>query len=274
MKISDLMNFLGENDIRPKKSLSQTFLVDGNILRKIVNTANVTASDRILEIGPGPGAITELLLDAGADVIAIEMDPILGGKLKRLKGSLHVIIDDCMKVDVPSLFKDQKGKVVANIPYQLTAPILAMLLPLHDSITSLTLVMQKEVAQRIVAKPHSKNYSPISLLAQFYSEPKLAFSITPNSFYPKPKIDSATVHFSLRKPPYACIETRFFHLVRTSFQQRRKMLTGSLRNELPRDVIIDILKKHKLPQTARPENLTLEVFAELAMCPPPQSGDS
>ena len=264
MKPSELMAFLGEHGIRPKKSLSQTFLIDGNILRKIITTSETTSGDHLLEIGPGPGAITELLLETGAKVTAIEKDPILGEKLKRFGGDLHIVIDDCMKVDIPALFPEKKGKVVANIPYQLTAPILAMLLPLHSSLTSLTLVMQKEVADRIVAKPGLKTYSPISILAQYYSNPKLAFTVNPNSFYPKPKVASAVVHFALKPPSYPCDETRFFHLVRTAFQQRRKMITSSLRNELPRETITTILKAANLPETARPENLTIETFAELA----------
>lgn len=268
MNLSDLITFLSENDLRPKKALSQTFLIDGNILDKLIETGEVTNEDRVLEIGPGPGAITERLLKKGASVIAVEKDPLLGEKLKRLSGTLTSIIGDCMEIDIPSLFPNQKGKVIANIPYQLTAPILAMLLPYHSHLSSLTLIMQKEVALRIVGTPGTKLYSPISMLAQFYSDPKYICTISPNSFYPKPKIDSSIVHFSLRKPPFKCDQERFFHLVRTAFQKRRKIIVGSLKEEIAKEEILAILKKHHLPLTARPENLSLEAFAELALAPP------
>ena len=268
MKPSDLSEFLHEAGIRPRKSLSQTFLIDGNILDKIISTADVSSKDHILEIGPGPGAITERLLSKGSKVTAVEMDATLGNKLSRFAGNLTVIIDDCMHIDITNLFSGHPGKVVANIPYQLTAPILAMLLPLHKHLTTLTLVMQKEVATRIVAKPGSKTFSPISILAQYYSVPKLSFSISPNSFYPKPKIESAVVHFTLKKPDSTIENTaRFFHIVHTAFQQRRKMLTTSLKNEISRTDIHKVLKVFHLPETARPENLTIEAFAALAKCP-------
>jgi 16S rRNA (adenine1518-N6/adenine1519-N6)-dimethyltransferase len=257
MKPSELFSFLSDSNIRAKKRLSQNFLVDQNIVDKLIAKAN--PGETIIEIGSGPGAITEKLLEKGCRVIAIEMDTALASKLSRFTGDLTVINDDFFAVD---LEKWGPAKIISNIPFHLTAPILAKLLPMHKTFSSLTLVMQKEVADRIVCPPGSKQYSSLSILAQYYSTPRYSFTISRNCFYPRPDITSAAVEFTLKQPEEMCD----FTLIRKAFGQRRKMLTTSLKEMLPKETVQEILRNEGHAIDARPEALSIKTFSTLSHC--------
>lgn len=265
-KASELRGFLDSLGVDARKGLSQNFLIDGNILRKIVAVADIHPGDAVLEIGPGPGALTEMLLEKGAYVTAIELDQTFSQALLRLQTTdnrLEVIHADVLSVDMAQLLGDKKYKVVANLPYHITTPILAMLLPFYPQISSLTMMVQKEVAERMVAAAGSPNYSSLSVFISFYSQAKLCFTVEPTCFYPRPKIQSAVVLCTLCPPPSVSSIPDFFILTRRAFQHRRKMLRASLKELYNPQQIEQALETLKLPPTARPEELSLNQFLEL-----------
>lgn len=264
-KPSELLNFLQSLGISPKKSLSQNFLLDRNIIDKIVAVSHVQASDHILEIGPGPGSLTEALLEKGAKVVAVEKDKILAEALKRLKGSLTVFSADILKFSLQDAlqkeFEGQKGKVIANLPYHITTPIITTLLPMNNLFTTITVLVQEEVARRFTASPGSKEYGSITLFLRFYSNPVYAFTVSHNCFFPKPSVESAVVTFTLKEPPAVSDREKFFTLIHTAFQQRRKMMRASLKALYPG--VSAALEKLGLNPQARPEELALEDFISL-----------
>ena len=266
---STLLSFLKTNNLKAKKSLSQNFLVDGNILQKIITTAKVSSDDVVIEIGPGPGALTEQLLKTEATVIAIEKDTEFAKQLSRLQtpdNRLIIINKDVLDVSFPEILapilsKEKKAKVVANLPYHLTTPIMTSLLPLQDLFLSLTIMIQKEVAKRCVALPSTKDYSSLTIFIKYHGEAKYAFTVSSQCFFPKPKVDSAILQINLQpKPALSCSEDVFFTCIRTGFGQRRKMLTTSLKKLYPRETLVKALKEINLLETVRPENLSLENF--------------
>ncbi|MCK4934700.1 MAG: ribosomal RNA small subunit methyltransferase A, partial [Simkaniaceae bacterium] len=194
---SSLLAFLSENTVYPKKHLSQNFLIDGNIIKKIILAAAVKPNDLIVEIGPGPGVLTEALLQKGATVIAIEKDTLFANKLHRLaedRSKLTVYSQDILTFPLEETLKnypDKQVKVISNLPYHLTSPIIEKLIPLYQIISTLTLMVQKEVGKRCTAEVNSKNYSSFPLFLQYYSTPKYLFSVSASCFLPKPKVDSA-----------------------------------------------------------------------------------
>jgi 16S rRNA (adenine1518-N6/adenine1519-N6)-dimethyltransferase len=265
-KPSELLQFLESLGISPRKGLSQNFLIDGNILRKIIEAANVQPGDLVLEIGPGPGSLTELLLAAGAKVIAVEKDPILAEALKRLNtnGNLEVFCQDIMEFPLQEVFKEQKkGKVIANLPYHLTTPIIAMLAPLNHLFSSLTLMVQDEVGRRFTASPGTPAYSSFTVFLEFYSNPSYAFKVSRNCFYPPPKVDSAVVHLALKTPPAIEDKRAFFDMTRTAFQQRRKMIKVSLKELYSSEKVMRALGELDLNPHARPEDLSLTQILSL-----------
>ena len=264
-KPSELHAFLKEMDIQPKRGLSQNFLIDGNILRKMVEAATLEADDLVLEIGPGPGVLTEALLKTGAEVIAIEKDPTLAHHLKRLQnGKLQIISSDFRSVCLPSLLQNKKAKVLANIPYHLTGIILQKLLPMHTQIQSIHLMIQKEVGDRCTAKVGTKDYSSFTLFTHYHSTPAVLFKVPPSCFYPKPKVDSAVLELKLRPPPFKTPYEPLFTLIRAAFQKRRKMLRSSLKNFASPNQIEEILSQIGKSPTSRPQNLTLEDFSQFS----------
>lgn len=265
MKGSDLRLLLDELGTTAKKGLSQNFLIDGNILRKILKTASIQPGDQVLEIGAGPGALTQCLLEAGASVTAVEIDPIFAKALNRLQTSpprLHIIAQDVLKVSLDELLLSHPWKVVANLPYHITTPILTKLLPLYPRIKSVTAMVQKEVAFRLVAAPRTPEYGSLTLFAHFYSTPHHSFTVAPTCFYPQPKVDSSIVHFELKKPPQNISQEEFFELTRTSFQQRRKMLRVSLKALHAPQVVEAALTAIGISPLARPEELSMEQFLQ------------
>lgn len=270
-KPKELFSFLSEMGIHPKKGLSQNFLVDGNILRKIIKTADVLPGDLVLEIGPGPGSLTEELLAAGAHVIAVEKDAALASALKRFKtkeNNLDIFTADIMDFPIDAVLKQilkpgQKAKIIANLPYHLTSPILIELIPKTDLISSIVVMVQKEVAERLTALPGSHHYSSMTVLLNFYSHPEYAFTVSRQCFYPKPKVESAVIILNLKPPPYISNPERFFILTRTAFGQRRKMMRSSLRSIYSPEAVMKCLEEIGCNPQIRPEELSLTQFMEL-----------
>jgi 16S rRNA (adenine1518-N6/adenine1519-N6)-dimethyltransferase len=263
---SDLHAYLNEKGVAPKKRLSQNFLIDGNIIAKILHTAQIQPDDLVIEIGPGPGALTQALLAQGARVIAIEKDRALAADLERLQTPderLTVLCQDALTLSYPSLLKGKQAKVVANLPYQITTPLLITLLPLYPTLTSLTVMVQKEFADRLRASPKTADYGSITLFMNFYGAITHHFVVSPHCFYPKPKVHSTVIHCQLKSACLAEDAERFFVLTRSAFQQRRKMLKVSLRHLYSITQIEEGLEQLKLPPTSRPEELSLEQFLAL-----------
>lgn len=270
-KPSELRLFLDRLGIAPKKGLSQNFLIDGNIIRKIVSTSEVNSHDIVVEIGPGPGSLTQALLETGASVLAIEKDFILSKELERLQTpseQLKVFCSDILTFPLEQelskiLPKGAKAKVIANLPYHLTTPIIALLVPFRSLFSSLTIMVQEEVARRMTAEPNTPDYSSLTLFLQFFTEPHYLFKVSRKCFYPAPKVDSAIVQLQLREPPLEEKEfSSFFTLTRKAFEQRRKMLRASLKELFPSPIIEEALTSMGVNPLSRPENLSLHQFLQ------------
>lgn len=270
-KPSELQAFLKELGIQAKRGLSQNFLIDGNIIHKIVQTASASPGDSIIEIGPGPGALTEALLESGAAVTAIELDSTFAEALKRLQTTdkrLQVVNADILEFPLLELLqKHQQGqkkvKVVANLPYHITTPILALFLPLHQWIDSLTIMVQKEFSDRMTAQKGTKDYSSFSVFLQFYSAVQGSFTVSPNCFFPRPKVHSSVVHCKLHPPLMEKNINAFFQLTRTAFGQRRKMLRSSLKDLYSPERVEQALLQIGHSATERPEELSVGEFISL-----------
>ena len=266
-KPSELRQFLDQLGINPKKALSQNFLIDGNIIRKIVKAANVGPQDQVLEIGPGPGSLTEALLDKGAFVLAVEKDPILAQALERLQGSsghLEIHCEDILRFSIRDhIRKGSKAKVIANLPYHITTPIVLKLVLCREMISHIVIMVQEEVARRMVAQPGTSDYGSLTLFLNFYTHVTYGFSVSRNCFYPIPKVDSAVVIFELKEPPKVSDETQFFVMTRKAFEQRRKMLRSSLRALYLPELIEQGLKAIDKSPLSRPEELSVDEFIAL-----------
>lgn len=270
-KPTELHQFLEQLGVHPKKGLSQNFLIDGNILRKIAATAHTVPGDIVMEVGSGPGSLTEELLNHQAQIIAVEKDPVFAQALERLKtdtNHLEVFCDDILTFSVeeklkPYLKDGKKAKVIANLPYHLTTPIIAQFVEQRHLFSTLVLMVQEEVARRFVAKPKTSEYSSFTVFLNFYTKAKYGFMVSKQCFYPSPKVDSAIVILELKEPPKVSNEEAFFKLTRTAFGQRRKMLRSSLRELYsPRDIEESLSAIGQSP-TARPEELSLDDFLKL-----------
>ena len=264
MNLSELIPFLNSIGARPKKGLSQNFLVDQNIVKKMAQTADVQPNDLVLEIGPGPGALTQMLLERGAHVFAVERDSALAEKLSRFQtedNRLSIFDADFLKFPLEKL--PSSLKAVANLPYHITTPILEKIFEASSQFSSVTFMVQKEVGDRMMANARSKDFSSLSIFVQFYAELDSFFKVSSNSFYPKPKVDSVVLRLNIRKPPLETEEaTLFFKIVRRAFQQRRKMISSSLQELIP----IAVLKQALLDlghEKARPETLSLDQWLKL-----------
>jgi len=280
-KPSDLQTFLKEWGLYAKKGLSQNFLIDGNIIQKIIDAAAIKAGDFVVEIGPGPGALTQGLLDRGAHVLAIEMDPLFAQALSRLQSPdqrLEVVCADILQYPLARALHNKKAKVVANLPYHITTPILTLLLPLYCSIESLTIMVQKEFADRMRAKTGTPEYSSFTVFLQFYATLDKSFVVSPNCFYPKPTVHSCVASCKLHPPRLSSNDAElFFQLTRTAFGQRRKMLRTSLKDLYGIKNIEQALLQIGHPATQRPEELSIDDF--IALCAilnnrkhPPEAG--
>ena len=264
---SELRAYLETLGVRPKKSLSQNFLIDGNILKKIAKLADLQSGDLVIEIGPGPGVLTELLLEKGCSVIAIEKDRVFAKSLVALKEKglpLEVHSADIMDFDLEGAIRakgfKEKAKVVANIPYHLTTPIIQKIFALSRFIQSATLMVQDEMAKRCIAAPGSKDYSSFSIFLQYYSNPHYGFFVPSGCFYPSPKVGSAVIFLDLVKKYQVSDEEKFFQMTRTAFGQRRKMLKSSLKDIFEGEKIEKALGTLGLSIKCRPEELSLEAW--------------
>lgn len=267
-KPSVLHNFLSQINANPKKNLSQNFLIDKNIVNKILEAAEVKKDDFIVEIGPGPGVLTEALLNLGAFVFAIEKDNKFAQALSRFQTydqRLTVFENDALNFDFSILMKTDKPlKLIANLPYNIATPILINLLPKHTLFSSITVMVQKEVGKRLLAKPSSKDYGSLTIFTNFYSNPRLRFHINPHCFYPAPKVVSSVITFFLCQPDQNIkSENGFFTFVRQCFQQRRKMIKNSLKSFYSLDMISTGLNAIHRSNKIRAEDLTLDEFVLL-----------
>lgn len=247
-----------------KRYLGQNFLYDPSILKRIIQVAQLSKNDLVVEIGPGPGRLTKLLAEKVKKVIAIEIDKKFFDKLhKELEGykNIELILGDALKYPYESL---PEFKVVANIPYYITTPIIFRLLSVKNNLKSMTLTVQKEVAERIVATPKEGNYGILSIIAQYYAEPKLKFLISRRAFRPVPRVDSAVIHIKVLERPSVTVrnEDMFFKVIKTAFSQRRKMLSNSLKS-ISED-IKDRLIMAGVDPDRRPETLEIKEFAKLS----------
>lgn len=259
-----------------QKKFGQNFLIDTHVLDKIIHSANITKEDFILEIGPGIGTMTQYLAESANKVIAVEIDkmliPILEDTLSSYD-NVSVINEDILSLNINELIEKENNKkpikVVANLPYYITTPIIMGLFENHVPIESITIMVQKEVADRMQALPGSKNYGALSLAVQFYCEPYIVANVPPNCFMPRPNVGSAVIRLTSHKerPVNVLDEKRMFQLIRASFNQRRKTLVNGLNNaaDIPynKDDILFCLEKMNLSPNIRGEALTLYQFAEL-----------
>jgi len=247
-----------------KRPFGQHFLFDPNILKKIIAVSGVSKSDTVVEIGPGLGTLTKFLAHYAGRVTAIELDKKLIGKLDDIFGNdrnVEIIQGDAMKFPYETI--EGEFRVVANIPYNITTPLIFKLLEFRDRMPSMTLLMQKEVARRIIALPGSKEYGVLSISTQLYTRPSIKFNVSRKAFLPPPKVDSAVVHFEVSPTPLFDVrdEAFFLSVVKTAFLKRRKMLSNSLKEF---EGITEALDKAGIDPKVRPEELSAEDFTRLS----------
>ena len=259
-----------------QKKFGQNFLIDSNILEHIVDAADVTEDDCVLEIGPGIGTMTQYLCERAREVVAVEIDknliPILADTLSSYQ-NVTVINEDILKVDINKIAQEKNQgrpiKVVANLPYYITTPIIMGLFESHVPLDSITIMVQKEVADRMQVGPGTKDYGALSLAVQYYAEPYIVANVPPNCFMPRPAVGSAVIRLTRhQKPPVEVMDEKLmFRLIRASFNQRRKTLANGLKNSgelnLSKEVITVAIEKLGKGSSVRGEALDLEEFARL-----------
>ncbi len=260
-----------------QKKFGQNFLIDTHVLDKIIDASGVTEDDFVLEIGPGIGTMTQYLCERAREVVAVEIDknliPILSDTLKNYS-NVTVINEDILKLDICKLAEEKNQgkpiKVVANLPYYITTPIIMGLFESHVPIDSITIMVQKEVAERMQEGPGSKEYGALSLAVQYYARPEIVANVPPNCFMPRPNVGSAVIRLTRHEKPPVEVEDEklMFRIIRASFNQRRKTLANGLNNSqeihLPKEVIQESIVSLGVPENIRGEALSLEQFAELS----------
>ena len=257
-------------DIKMSKKLGQNFLIKRGIVDEIVHAAELTVGEPVLEVGPGIGTLTQGLAQSGADVTAIELDRRLLEVLDTTLASydnVRIIYGDVLKLDVPTIMNHKPFKVVANLPYYITTPIIMSLLESKLPIERLVVMVQKEVALRMVAKPGTKDYGALSVAVQYYTEPDIVLDVPPKSFLPAPAVTSSVIRCILRdKPPVDVIDEKlFFRVVKAGFAQRRKTFANTMRTTgLSKEQIEDILVKANIDGQRRGETFSLQEFADVA----------
>lgn len=256
---SEVRHILDKLHLFPKKRLSQNFLIDGNIVEKVLSLSDISNQDTVLEIGPGLGVMTQAIMAKGAHVIAIEKDARFIPHLRSLGKKLELYEGDFLDFPLDKI-EHKKMKVISNLPFKVAAPIIAKLLSHYYMFTSLTIMVQKEVAQRMIAKPRTKDYSSFSVLVQYYSFPKFLFDVSCNCFFPRPQVTSSFIRLDLQKQLSINDHTHFFSFVRACFQKRRKMLSTSLKELYPKNIVQETLQELSLSFQARPEELSVEDF--------------
>lgn len=260
-----------------QKKFGQNFLIDPHVLDKIIRAAEITEDDFVLEIGPGMGTMTQYLAYAAREVCAVEIDksliPILEDTLSDYD-NVTVINEDILKVDIAKLAEEKNGgrpiKVVANLPYYITTPIIMGLFESHVPVESITVMVQKEVADRMQEGPGSKEYGALSLAVQYYAKPEIVINVPPSCFMPQPKVGSAVIRLTRHSEPPVTVKSEklLFQVIRASFNQRRKTLANGLANYgafgLPKEELQACIEKLGVPVNIRGEALSLEQFAQLS----------
>ncbi|MBQ9989377.1 MAG: 16S rRNA (adenine(1518)-N(6)/adenine(1519)-N(6))-dimethyltransferase RsmA [Lachnospiraceae bacterium] len=274
---SNTIEILQKYQFHFQKKYGQNFLIDTHVLEKIIREAQITKEDCVIEIGPGIGTMTQYLAEQAREVVAIEIDknliPILQDTLSAYD-NVTIINEDVLKVDINKLAEEKNGgrpiKVVANLPYYITTPIVMGLLESRVPLDSITIMVQKEVADRMQEGPGSKDYGALSLAVQYYAKPEIVANVPPNCFMPRPNVGSAVIRLTCHeKPPVEVKNEKFmFDLIRASFNQRRKTLVNGLGNaaslNLTKEQVAAALESMGLPPAIRGEALSLEQFAELS----------
>ncbi len=270
------IEILQKYNFRFQKKFGQNFLIDTGVLEKIVDASEIGEDDCVLEIGPGIGTMTQYLAEAARHVVAVEIDqnliPILEDTLSEYD-NVTVLNEDILKVDIAALAAEYNQgkplKVVANLPYYITTPIVMALLEGEAPIASITIMVQKEVAERMQEGPGSKEYGALSLAVQYYAEPQIVANVPPNCFMPRPAVGSAVIRLKLyEQPPVAVNDpTKMFTVIRAAFNQRRKTLSNALQNGgigVTREQVNSALQGMNVSETVRGEALSLEQFARLS----------
>ena len=261
-----------------QKRFGQNFLIDTRVLDKIISASGITKDDMILEVGPGIGTMTQYLCESARKVVAVEIDknliPILENDTLKEYDNVRVINEDILKLDINKLVEEENDgkpiKVVANLPYYITTPIIMGLFESHVPIESITIMVQKEVADRMQVGPGTKDYGALSLAVQYYAKPEIIANVPPNCFMPRPNVGSAVIKLTRHEqvPVEVKDEKLMFKLIRAAFNQRRKTLQNSINNSpelnLNKEQVVEALDKMGLSQTIRGEALSLEQFATLA----------
>ncbi|NLN41413.1 MAG: 16S rRNA (adenine(1518)-N(6)/adenine(1519)-N(6))-dimethyltransferase RsmA [Clostridiales bacterium] len=272
-----IKEILEKHNFRFSKSLGQNFLIDRNIVEKIMEGAQVTQGDRVLEIGPGIGTLTQELISRGAKVVAVEIDKNLLPILAETLGTppnLSIVHGDILKIDIQGLvnefFEGKEFKVVANLPYYITTPIIMRFLEEYLPFTTLTVMIQKEVAQRMAAKPGQKEYGSLSVAIQYYTKPRLVCRVPSSVFMPRPKVDSIVIALDrLDEPPVAVYDRDlFFKVVKAAFAKRRKTILNNLTSgdlkEWDKEKILEVLESSGIDPQRRGETLNIQEFATIA----------
>ena len=257
-------------DIKMSKKLGQNFLIKRGIVDEIVKAADLQAGEPVLELGPGIGTLTQGLAQSGANVTAIELDTrlleVLDTTLAQYS-NVNIVHGDVLKLDVPSIMNHEPFKVVANLPYYITTPIIMSLLESRLPIERLVVMVQKEVALRMVAKPGTKDYGALSVAVQYYTKPDIVLDVPPKSFLPAPAVTSSVIRCVLRdKPPVDVVDEKlFFRVVKAGFAQRRKTFANTMKTTgLSKDRIEELLVKANIDGQRRGETFTLQEFADVA----------
>lgn len=279
------IEILQKYNFRMQKKYGQNFLIDIGVLNRIVDAAEITGEDCVLEIGPGIGTMTQYLAERAGEVVAVEIDknliPILKDTLSGYD-NVTLINEDILKVDINKIVEEKNGgrpvKVVANLPYYITTPIIMGLLESHVPLENITVMVQKEVADRMQVGPGTKDYGALSLAVQYYAKPEIVANVPPNCFIPRPNVGSAVIRLTRHAEPpvHVTDEARLFALIRAAFNQRRKTLVNALSNApglgITKEQAAEVLERLALSATIRGEALTLEQFALLAAELPGKKG--
>ncbi|NGX40880.1 MAG: Ribosomal RNA small subunit methyltransferase A [Candidatus Anoxychlamydiales bacterium] len=269
-KPKDLIDYLSFHKIRPKKTLSQNFLIDKNILDKILKASDISKDDVVLEIGSGPGVITFEIIKKAKKVIAIELDDTFAKNLKDQKiDNLEVYNENFLKFDLDIYKKlDKKIKVISSVPYHVTSFIITKLLKHHFLFSKIILIIQKEMAEKILSKKDSKQYGFFSLLVNFYAEAKIYANISRECFFPKPKVDSVILELKIKNNFLDATKKdidieKFLYFIKTAFSQRRKKLLSLIKIFSSKEKILKIFDDLKIDENVRAENLSLDNFLAL-----------
>lgn len=274
--VSRTRQIMDKHRLSFKKSLGQNFIIDVNILKKIIKKAEVDEETIVIEIGPGIGALTEQLAQTAKHVYAFEIDQRFIGVLQQELNpyeNITIFNEDILEANLDALIQDVEGekiKVVSNLPYYVTTPILMKLLTDELPISSYTVMMQKEVAERMAAKPSTKEYGSLSIAVQFYTTSEIVMSVSPSCFMPQPNVESAILKLTKREQPIVDVLDRalFFEIVKASFEQRRKTIKNNLgrhfKERLGKDELEVIFQKSSIDPTRRGESLSIKEFASLA----------